>query len=371
MTAPGAITLVGYGDPLERGTWSSAPRNIRDAIAALGCEVVPVNALTPNRPLKLAQLGLNLLRYGSADFRRGPVARAHSARLARAGIDAAGNDRILHVSVHHMPLSAVRPGERHDLYLDFTYDLRIGNGDRARLTAFQACVEDLDRAAYAQIHRFFACSAYVKRNLVEHYGIPEDRISVVGSGLSTGFIRPAAHAKDYANGEILFSSKIPGGWNYKGGALLLEAFKIAHGRNPKLRLTVVGHDDYRRLAAGVPGVTALGYVSWEELQGLFDDAALYAMPALQEPWGVVYLEALACKTPILGLDRFAFPEISQGGRYGFICPAATPEAVAETLLEAMSDPDRLRRMGEEGQRHVLDTFSWEKVARGILDGMGM
>lgn len=363
------VTLVAYGDPGDRGTWSSAPRNLLDALGAAGCDVRPVNALTANKLIKGFQLGFNMLRYGSTDFRRGPVARAYAAKLARRGIDAAGYKNVLHVSLQHMPLPAVRDGERHYLYLDFTYDLRLGSPDRAALTPFQRCVEDLDREAYAQIHHFLACSEYIRDHLIERYGIPAARISVVGSGLSTGFIRPSDHEKDYASGEILFSSKIPGGFNYKGGALLLEAFRIAHAQNPDLHLTIVGHEDYKRLAGGVPGVTALGYVSWEDLQALFDRAALYAMPALQEPWGVVFLEALACKTPILGLDRFAFPEISQHGQYGFACPEATPESIAATLLDAMSDPARLAAMGQAGQAYVLETFSWEKVAGRIVNAI--
>ncbi len=89
------------------------------------------------------------------------------------------------------------------------------------------------------------------------------------------------------------------------------------------------------------------------------------MPALQEPWGVVYLEALACRVPILGLNRFAFPEISRNGAFGFICPDATPEKVAETLLDATSDPARLARMGAEGHDYVTTTFSWDRVASNI------
>lgn len=365
---PPGVTLVAYGDPRAATTWSGTPRNILNALTARGCAVAPVNSLTSNKAVKLAQLARHWMAFGNRDFRRGPVARAYAATRARAGIDAAGNSRILHTSLHHLPLAEVRPGERHFLYLDLTYDMRVGIAGRA-LSPFEAAAEALDRRAYAQIVHFFAISACAKENLVRHYGIPAEKISVVGTGFSTGFIRPCDRRKDYGNGEILFSSKIPGSWEHKGGALLLAAFELAHKENPRLRLTLVGHESYKKHASGVPGVTAYGYVSWDKLQELFDRAALYAMPALQEPWGVVYLEALACKTPILGLDRYGFPEIAQSGKYGFLCPEATPESVAETLLAAMADPARLAAMGEAGQAYVTQTFSWEKVAKAILDGV--
>ena len=51
---------------------------------------------------------------------------------------------------------------------------------------------------------------------------------------------------------------------------------------------------------------------------LLQKATLYVMPAIREPNGITYLEALANKTPIIGLNRFAFPEFCGYGEYGFI-----------------------------------------------------
>jgi len=236
------LTLVAYGNPLDRKTWSSAPRNIYDALIRQKCVVDPVNALTPNKVVKGIQLARQYLRYGNIYFRNTAFGRHHSACQARTGIDMAGNDHILHVSALHMPLPNIRPNEKHYLYLDFSWALRMGSTERPPSTRFELDVEKLDRDAYAQIHHFFACSEYLRDHLIDYYGIPADRISVIGSGLSTGFIRPSSHQKDYTNGEILFSSKIPGGWEYKGGALLLEGFKIARAKNPRLHLALVGNE---------------------------------------------------------------------------------------------------------------------------------
>lgn len=105
----------------------------------------------------------------------------------------------------------------------------------------------------------------------------------------------------------------------------------------------------------------------EDLQRLFNEAALFAMPAPGEHWGLVYIEALLCRTPILGLNRKAFPELSGGGRYGFIVPdPPTPQSVAEVILEAMADPERLGGMGERGQQFALEHFTWEKVVDRML-----
>ena len=67
---------------------------------------------------------------------------------------------------------------------------------------------------------------------------------------------------------------------------------------------------------------------------LFQECALYAMPALLEPNGITYLEALANKMPILGLNRFAFPEFSGYGKFGFIVDEPILENVSIAICKA-------------------------------------
>src|SRR3546814_11340109 len=86
---------------------------------------------------------------------------------------------------------------------------------------------------------------------------------------------------------------------------------------------------------------------------------------LNDPWGQVYLEALTSRTPVLGLERNGLPEITENGRHGFMVQQADPVALADAILDAMSAPDRLVAMGHSGQRHVLDNYSWDKVAPAV------
>ena len=45
-----------------------------------------------------------------------------------------------------------------------------------------------------------------------------------------------------------------------------------------------------------------------------------------------------------------------------------PEAVAATILDALSEPERLARMGAAGRAHVLAEYDWDRVAERILKG---
>lgn len=263
-----------------------------------------------------------------------------------------------------VPPRGATPNTRHFLLCDAMNDYwQKFSTDSAKSTLFQSRVRAEDElSAVEAVEHFFPISEHVASSLRAHYGAAAHKITVVGTG--RGKIVPLRNHKDYTRKNILVVAAQR--LEDKGVPLLLEALQIARQTDPQLHLTLVAPDAHRGLVQDAEGVTFTGRVEWSALQTLFEEACLYAMPALCEPWGLVYAEALATKTPLLGLDRGAFPELSGRGNYGFVVPDATPEAVAQTLLEAVSDPGRLQAMGEAGQKFCLEAFTWERTAKRII-----
>nr|WP_243843363.1 glycosyltransferase family 4 protein [Sphingomonas vulcanisoli] len=197
--------------------------------------------------------------------------------------------------------------------------------------------------------------------------MPPERVVPVKSGL--GHILPDPGVKDYAGGYILFIAK----QNFigKGGRLLLDAFEIVRRERPQTRLVIIGNVDDVTQQEDLPRMqndAAIDFYNYDtpEYRTLLAGATLYAGPADNEPWGIVYLESLTVRTPILGLAHNAFPQFAADGAYGFTAEAATPEAVATAILDALSDPDRLARMGAAGREHVLAEYVWDRVVDHIL-----
>lgn len=213
------------------------------------------------------------------------------------------------------------------------------------------------RSIYRGMDHLFPISQFVREDLIRYYGIQADRITAIGTGM--GIIRPFNGEKDYGNGLILTAAKER--FVEKGAGLLLAGFQLARRQLPHLKLVIVGkHEVYPE--TGDAHIHTTGFLPVEELQSLFEQAALFAMPANHEPWGLVYLEALSTRTPILGLNRCAFPEICAQGEAGFIVNEPTPQAVADALVSAMGTPGRLAQMGAIGQRYVSEKYGWDKVA---------
>ena len=74
---------------------------------------------------------------------------------------------------------------------------------------------------------------------------------------------------------------------------------------------------------------------------------------------------MANKTPTVALNRLAYPQFCGYGKYGFICEHEDAEELAGIIDDALSDKDRLRRMGEEGQQYVMENFTWQKTVENM------
>ena len=364
-----AVTSV-FGPPLEPSTWSGAPANIANELRALGYQV---SGIQPRfDALAKSMLAGRHLLAGHAGFlhgetvRRGAAARRHCARMVERERARIGADRVLHTGTFDLPAVPMR-GVEHYLFCDHTWDLarrhhaQAGEFDDRQTKEFEA----LERVSYAQMGHIFTFGRYVRDNLIQHYGVDPARVTVVGSGM--GRIRPYAGPKDYVNGPLLFVAKHL--FVEKGGQLVLDAFRIIRKRRPSARLVIVGSEAHRALAGEQEGVEFHAHLPWEQLEGLYHSAALLLQPMLNDPWGQVYLEALLSRASVVGLRRNGLPEILEGGRHGFLADSASPEAVANAVIEALSNPGRLAEMGQSGQHHVLAHYSWARAAARMREAM--
>ena len=364
-----AVTSV-FGPPLEPSTWSGAPANIAGELRALGYQV---SGIQPRFDMLAKSLlaGRHVLA-GRAGFlrgetvRRGGTARRHCARMVERERARIGADRVLHTGTFDLPAVPVR-GVHHYLFCDHTWDLarrhhaQAGEFDDRQTQEFEA----LERVSYAQMRHIFTFGRYVRDNLIQHYGVDPARVTVVGSGM--GRIRPYDGPKDYVNGPLLFVAKHL--FAEKGGHLVLDAFRLIRKRRPSTRLVIVGSEIHRALAGEQEGVEFHAHLPWEELERLYHSAALLVQPMLNDPWGQVYLEALLSRAPVVGLRRNGLPEILEGGRHGFLIDVESPEAVADMVVEALSNPSRLVEVGQSGQQHVLDHYSWARAAARMREAM--
>jgi glycosyltransferase involved in cell wall biosynthesis len=201
-----------------------------------------------------------------------------------------------------------------------------------------------------------ACfSENVARSLVRDYGVDPARVAVVGAG-ANAFPERALRRDD--GRTVVFVGK---DFARKGGPVLLDAFARVRRSHPKARLLVAGAaaPDPGRIP---PGVFLLGRVSMAEVSSLLSLATVFALPTLREPFGIAFLDAMACGVPCVGTRIEAVPEIVRDGETGLLVPPGDPVALAIALERLLDDPGLARAMGARGRARVFAGGLWSHVA---------
>ena len=164
---------------------------------------------------------------------------------------------------------------------------------------------------------------------------------------------------------------------WKGHTELFKALTLVKDERPDFRLLVVGEDD----PCAHPGhgsylaelrdlSTALGLEEQMIFTGFRRDIPqlmaacdLYTMPSFEEPFGMVYLEAMAMKKAVIALDNGGAREVVEDGRSGLLSPPQDIPALAANILTLMQCPEMRMRMGEYGRRRVEECFTPVSMAR--------
>jgi glycosyltransferase involved in cell wall biosynthesis len=100
-------------------------------------------------------------------------------------------------------------------------------------------------------------------------------------------------------------------------------------------------------------------VSEIELQHWYARAGCVAYAPVQEPFGLVVLEAMAATTPVVGVKEGGITESIVHGENGLLV-GREPKAFGQAIQELLDKPDYAKKLGSHGRISVLENWTWEK-----------
>jgi glycosyltransferase involved in cell wall biosynthesis len=216
-----------------------------------------------------------------------------------------------------------------------------------------------------------AISECTKRDLIELYGTPAEKISVVYEAAAPGFTPPTPEAieavrerYDLPERCLLTVGTIE---PRKNLSRLARALARLRRDDPSLGLVIVGgkgwlYDDFFRTVEELglsDALTLPGYVPDDDLPAMYGAATLMVVPSLYEGFGLPVLEAMACGAPVACSRAASLPEI--GGEAAVYFEPSDLDEMTAVIGGLLRDPDRLRAMREAGLEQAA-RFSWARAA---------
>ena len=156
----------------------------------------------------------------------------------------------------------------------------------------------------------------------------------------------------------------------KGMAVLLAALPALVERFADIEILVVGRgdeDELREEAADLAGhLKFLGQVDDAEKASALRSADVYCAPHTGgESFGIVLVEAMAAGTPVVASNLDAFRRVLEDGAAGRLVPVEDPAALAEALIDVLSD-GALRAGYVDAASDAVRQYDWDVVADDIL-----
>jgi glycosyltransferase involved in cell wall biosynthesis len=224
-----------------------------------------------------------------------------------------------------------------------------------------------------------AVSRFVAQSLVQS-GHPAERTHVVLNGIEPedwDFLLDGAPVRQElglpaAAPVLLSASRL---FPAKGHPELLRAVSLVRREVPDIRLVIAGSwyvDGYEATLRGLVRELGLeGVVLFighrPDMARLMAAADVYSMASFEEPFGLVFLEAMAMKRPVVALANGGTPEVVEHGEQGLLSEPGDIEGLAANLLALVRDPARRARMGDSGRRRVEACFTSARMARDTAE----
>lgn len=254
------------------------------------------------------------------------------------------------------------PGLPHFVYTDHTHleNLHYTTSKKAKL--FSERWIELEKSIYQNATLNFVRSLNVQRSMIEDYKCPPEKVALVYGG-SNAVLHPAKTGNtDYSDPHILF---IGFDWKRKGGADLVEAFKLVQKQCPDAKLRILG----AKPNVNIPNCEVVGRVSPEELDDHYQWASVFCLPTHVEPFGVVVIEAMTAHLPIVSTRAGAIPDFVKDEENGWLVEPGDIQGLADGLVKLLKSPAQAREFGKRSYEIVRERYSWDAVGKRLHENI--
>ena len=252
----------------------------------------------------------------------------------------------------------------------------------------------MERTAILDADAIIAVSKSTREDILRAYpDVKPDRIHVIYNGIDLAEYQKTSetaalnnYGVDPAKPYVLFLGRIT---RQKGVTYLVDAIRYLP-RDTQIVLCAGAPDtpeiatemrqkveDARRHHPHIVWIEKM--IAKREAIELYSNARVFCCPSIYEPFGIINLEAMACRAPVVASATGGIKEVVVDGETGYLIPfdqdlvtSFPVEAekfsrdLAAGINRLLEDPERCKRFGDAGRRRVEETFTWDTIARQTI-----
>lgn len=220
---------------------------------------------------------------------------------------------------------------------------------------------EFKKKAVQNAARVIAISNQTKQDLIELYGMDEQKIDVVYLGQSTN-VNKAEEVNGLPSSFLLY---VGGRYGYKNFDTFLKAFAVLAEQYPDLFLVCTGGkfttEEQKKIASLHLSKKVFHlFVSDAQLTYLYLKAECFVFPSVYEGFGIPVLEAFAAGCPIALSNASCFPEVAQSG--GCYFDPYDIDSMVHSISRLLSDGSYREHQIANGY-NVLKQYSWERMGK--------
>lgn len=205
-------------------------------------------------------------------------------------------------------------------------------------------------------------SSFAKRTFIEK-GIPESKLIQIPYGVDLSSFRQVPKEDNvfrvvYAGGMSLL----------KGVHYLLQAFAELNLPDSELLLMGALNDEMRPFFKKYDGKFKwVGHVPQNEMYKYYSQGSVFVMNSLQDGFGMVIIQAMACGLPVVASENTGGPDVVRNGKDGYIIPIRDVKELKRKLEYLYQNQDVCREMGRSAKERASSGFTWDDYGEKMVN----
>jgi glycosyltransferase involved in cell wall biosynthesis len=224
---------------------------------------------------------------------------------------------------------------------------------------------------------FYISNTEFEKNVLINNGVPADKVRVIGVATDIHFFENG-NRFNYRNKYSLSDKDILIGYfgrivETKKINILIDAFEIVAKNNKNLHLVIAGAQSSYAISLRNKVAKLNSDLSkriyWEyniahhDKANFFHALDLFVLPSINESFGIVFLEAWACKKPVVGANIGSVASVITNEKDGLLFEPNNPNDLAQKITLITNNENLKVEMGLNGYKKVIENYSWEIITK--------